>query len=70
MRVISTQACFLSFFRPASPMIHLRVHSHYSLLCGAVKFQKECGKAGLRAIQGAEITDDRPVDTGPVRLVK
>ena len=79
-------------------MIHLHVHSHYSLLCGAnspaelvaraadlgfpalaltdlnamygtVEFQKECAKAGLRAIHGVEITDDRPVDADPVRLV-
>ncbi len=79
-------------------MIHLHIHSHYSLLCGAsspaeliaraadlgfsalaltdlnamygtVEFQKECEKAGLRAIHGVEITDDRPVDTDPVRLI-
>ncbi len=79
-------------------MIHLQVHSHYSLLCGAsspaelvaraanldfqslaqtdlnnlhgtVEFQKECDKAGLRSIHGVELTDDRPVDTNPVRLV-
>jgi len=79
-------------------MIHLHVHSHYSLLCGAdspaeliaravdldfpalaltdlnamygtVEFQKECEKAGLRAIHGVEITDDRPIDTDPVRLI-
>jgi len=71
-------------------LIHLHVHSHYSLLCGAsspaelvaraaafdcpalaqtdlnnlhgtVEFQKECAKAGLRAIHGVELTDDRPV---------
>ncbi len=68
-------------------MIHLHIHSHYSLLCGAsspaeliaraadlgfsalaltdlnamygtVEFQKECEKAGLRAIHGVEITDE------------
>jgi DNA-directed DNA polymerase III PolC len=79
-------------------MIHLHIHSHYSLLCGAsspaeliaraaaldfpalaltdlnamygtVEFQKECEKAGLRAIHGVEITDDRPIDTDPVRLI-
>jgi len=79
-------------------MIHLHVHSQYSLLCGAcspaeliaravdigfsalaltdlnamygtVEFQKECEQAGLRAIHGVEITDDRPVDTDPVRLI-
>jgi len=79
-------------------MIHLHIHSHYSLLCGAsspaelvaraadlgfsalaltdlnamygtVEFQKECETAGLRPIHGVEITDDRPVDTDPVRLV-
>jgi DNA polymerase-3 subunit alpha len=79
-------------------MIHLHVHSHYSLLCGAsspeelvaraarldfpalaqtdlnnlhgsVEFQKKCQEAGLRAIHGAEITDDRPLDEQPVRLV-
>ncbi len=79
-------------------MIHLQVHSHYSLLCGAsspaelvtraaelgfpalaqtdlnnlhgtVEFQKECEKADLRAIHGVELTDDRPRDLDPVRLV-
>ena len=33
---------------------------------GTVEFQKECDKAGLRAIHGVELTDDRPVDTDPV----
>jgi DNA-directed DNA polymerase III PolC len=79
-------------------LIHLQVHSHYSLLCGAsspaelvaraakldfpalaqtdlnnlhgtVEFQKQCDKAGLRSIHGVELTDDRPIDTNPVRLV-
>jgi DNA-directed DNA polymerase III PolC len=79
-------------------LIHLQVHSHYSLLCGAaspaelvahaaslnfpalaqtdlnnlhgtVEFQKECDKAGLRSIHGVELTDDRPRDTNPVRLI-
>lgn len=79
-------------------MIHLHVHSHYSLLCGAsspeelvnraarldfpalaqtdlnnlhgsVEFQKKCVEAGIRAIHGAEITNDRPTDTDPVRLI-
>lgn len=38
-------------------------------LHGSVEFQKECAAAGLHAIHGVEITDDRPVETHPVRLV-
>ncbi|MBU8870619.1 MAG: DNA polymerase III subunit alpha [Gemmatimonadales bacterium] len=36
---------------------------------GTVEFQKECDKAGLRAIHGVELTDDRPTDADPGRLV-
>ncbi len=38
-------------------------------LHGTVEFQKECDKAGLRSIHGVELTDDRPRDINPVRLV-
>ena len=79
-------------------MIHLHVHTHYSLLCGAsspaelvaraarldfpalaqtdlnnlhgtVEFQKECEKAGIQPLCGVELTNDRPRETDPVRLV-
>ncbi len=79
-------------------MIHLQVHSHYSLLCGAsspaelaaraakldfpalaqtdlnnlhgtIEFQKECEKVGIRSIHGVDLTDDRPLEINPVRLV-
>ncbi len=36
---------------------------------GTVEFQKQCQKAGLRAIHGVELTDDRPVDFNPVKLI-
>jgi DNA-directed DNA polymerase III PolC len=38
-------------------------------LHGSVEFQKACAAAGIRAIHGVEITDDRPRDTDPVRLI-
>ncbi len=38
-------------------------------LHGCVEFQKACDEAGIRPIHGVEITDDRPVDREPVRLL-